>query len=96
MSEQILVTVDAVRQAADDMQTATMAMREHLAEMTARLRPLAHDWTGAASIAYQESQREWNYHINEMVELLEALTMAVQQSGRTYQSTEEEVRAAWA
>lgn len=91
-----MVTVDVVRQAADDMQTTTAAMRELLTEMSARLRPLAHDWTGAASQAYQERQREWTCQINEMVELLEALTAAVQHSGRTYQSTEEDVRAAWA
>ncbi|MGC0252116.1 WXG100 family type VII secretion target [Pseudactinotalea sp. Z1748] len=96
MSEPIVVTFDVVHQAADDLEAATTAMRELLDGMVAQLRPLETEWTGAAAQAYQARQREWDIEITEMVDLLGVLAGRVEASAQTYQSTEGDVRSAWA
>lgn len=95
MSEPIVVTFDVVRQAADDLEATTTAMRELLDGMVAHLRPLESEWTGAASQAYQERKREWDTEITEMVDLLGVLSGTVATSGQTYKATEADVRSAW-
>ncbi|WP_434081183.1 WXG100 family type VII secretion target [Sanguibacter sp. Z1732] len=64
--------------------------------MVAQLRPLETEWTGAAAQAYQGRQREWDIEITEMVDLLGVLAGRVEASAQTYQSTEGDVRSAWA
>lgn len=96
MSDQIVVSFDTVRLAAEDLASTTAQVQDILQDMQANLRPLETDWTGAASEAYQAVQAEWNSDINEMVELLGTLSGTVEEAGQTYQSTEGEVRDAWA
>lgn len=77
------------------MQTGVNELRGMLADMDSRLGPLRENWEGSAKDSYQVAQRQWNTQIDEMNQLLQEVSAAVQTSNENYMAGETRNKQSW-
>lgn len=92
----MLVVFEGIDTMRADLDHSTSELGRLLNEMQALLQPLSHEWTGAASEAYQQAQQTWDDSFAEMVQLIGQLGGFAGTALTTYTTTEDGIREAWA
>ncbi|OCG74814.1 WXG100 family type VII secretion target [Microbacterium sediminis] len=82
------VNFEQVGTAGLDITNGANIIEQHLADMDKALAPLRSDWSGAASEAYQISQRNWNQAIADMKVLLAQIGTQVGRDNEQFGNTE--------
>ena len=82
-------------QAATDLGTTVKNIDDRLNRLESELAPLRSDWTGAASLSYQQAKAKWDQGMADMKALLAEIGTAVSTSNSDYQSTENQNQSRW-
>lgn len=81
--------------AAGDIASSANQIEGRLDALESELAPLRSDWTGEASMAYQQAKAKWDSAMADMKLLLAEIGSAVTNSNGDYQSTESANTSRW-
>jgi early secretory antigenic target protein ESAT-6 len=80
---------------AGEIAAGVSKLEQRLNRLEQDLAPLKGDWTGEASIAYQQAKAKWDAAIQDLKTTLAQTGHAVTDSGADYKSTETKNAAAF-
>jgi 6 kDa early secretory antigenic target len=86
VAEIIAVQFGAVEQASTDCRAMATSLQGTLADLKAYLDKLV--WTGAARVAYDTDQQQWNQGAQELQQVVSAVSTAVGAANQEFQATE--------
>lgn len=78
----------ALSQASQDLLTAAKNIDNRLNTLENDLRPLQSNWSGSAKDAYHQAKTQWDRAIEEMIQLLQQVSGAVEQSNTEYRQAD--------
>ncbi len=90
MSDGFGTTVEEMHRAARHVFAVNDAVQAELATLRGRLAPLAGAWRGEASVAFSGLMNRWDVDARLLSEALRGIGEAIQGSGVSYQSQEEQ------
>ena len=87
MSE-IQVNFGEIAAASQSINSTSSTLDSLLSDLKSNLAPIGASYTGAASEAWQEKQRQWDTAYADLRQVLSSIASAVGQAGENYQATE--------
>ena len=81
--------------AAQDLYTAVKEIDDRMNRLENELAPLKSDWTGNAQASYHSAKAKWDGAIQEMRDLLDQTSTAVNQSNAEYKAADQRGAAAF-
>ncbi|MFC5286105.1 WXG100 family type VII secretion target [Actinokineospora guangxiensis] len=96
MGDMIKVNFAEVANASQSINSTSATLEGLLGELKSRLAPLAANYEGAASEAWNQKQREWDQAYDSLKQVLSSIGAAVGQAGENYEATERANSARWA
>jgi 6 kDa early secretory antigenic target len=94
MSE-IKVNFQEIAAASQSINTTSNTLDSLLSDLKSNLAPIGASYTGAASEAWQEKQRQWDTAYADLRQVLSSIAAAVGQAGENYQATEQANTNRW-
>lgn len=88
------VQSEDLRQLSTTVRTGSGEVNDLLSRMTGQLQQLASTWEGAASEAFQTRWQDWQTGATQVQQAMEAMGVFLEQAAQSYETTEEELRAA--
>ncbi|GAA4540411.1 MULTISPECIES: WXG100 family type VII secretion target [Amycolatopsis] len=92
MADGIVVDYGVINAAADDCNSTGKELQAAFDKLKDDLRPLTHDWEGAARTQYDEAQRVWDQKFEDLKQVLAQIATALPQIADGYQGTEQGVK----
>ena len=96
MTGQFGTETDAMLGVAQRIQDIKQGMQGHMGTLQSQLAPLAGTWRGQGSAAFQQLMVRWNEDATRINAALDEIAVKVAQSGRTYATSDEDNRQAFA
>lgn len=88
-------SVDTMQTAGSHVFDVNEAVQGQLSTLKNQLAPLAGAWTGNASTAFQTLMVRWDENARSLNDALRAIGEAIQASGVTYDTTDQDEQAAF-
>ncbi len=88
------VQSEDLRQLSTTVRTGSGEVNDLLGRMTSQLQQLAATWEGAASEAFQARWQDWQAGAAQVQQAMEQMGIFLEQAAQSYETTEEELRAA--
>ncbi|HLL64722.1 MAG TPA: WXG100 family type VII secretion target [Micromonosporaceae bacterium] len=84
----LLVNFGSMERASADISRAVSALKHDLAELDSIARPLRDTWEGSAQRAYDQRQAQWSQASADLIEVLQRIKRALDDSTQDYLQTE--------
>ncbi len=82
------ITAEELHNESERLQVAARDIRAQLAQLTAELSPLSSEWSGAASISFQQLWAEWHDHQEKLLQALAGISDLMRHAGEAYEQAE--------
>jgi 6 kDa early secretory antigenic target len=91
----VLVTFEAIGQAATDCNTTNAAMQQELTALKSYLAPMVQAWAGRARENYMVLQQQWDTAADDLSQVLTQISHALTVSQQNYTETETANASIW-
>jgi 6 kDa early secretory antigenic target len=92
---QIKVGFDAIATAGEGIGSSAQRIQQQLSDLKSYLAPIVSEWTGRAQEGWQQQQSKWDQAANDLQNVLQAISRAVQEAHGAYVQTEQSNTAVW-
>ena len=75
-------------QASVDLGASARTIRGRLDALAQELAPLSHLWSGEAQRSYQHARAQWDAAMAEMLDLLNQVSLVVEESNQAYRAVD--------
>ena len=88
------VQSEELRQQSSAVKAGAAEVNDILGRLTGQIQSLASTWEGAASAAFQTRWQEWQTGAAQVQQAMDGMGIFLDEAARTYEETEESLRAA--